>query len=83
MRGTERAAAPVNPARRLLLEARAARGYLAATAILGICTTLLILAQAGLLAQALASAARAAGLSALAGALIALMFVLSGRAATA
>jgi ATP-binding cassette subfamily C protein CydD len=83
VRGSERTASRANPARRLLLEARAARGYLAATAILGIGTTLLILAQAGLLAWALASATRAAGLSALATGLIALLFVLAGRAATA
>jgi hypothetical protein len=67
VRGSERTAAPANPAWRLLVEARAARGYLAATAILGIGTTLLIIAQAGLLARALTGAARGPGLSALAG----------------
>jgi len=46
-------------------------------------TTVLVLAQAGLLATALASAARGAGLSALAGAPIALLLVLLGRAAAA
>jgi ATP-binding cassette, subfamily C, bacterial CydD len=71
------------PAIRLLRHARAARGYLAATAVLGLVTTALILAQASLLARALSSAARGGGLTALAGAMIALLLVLTGRAAAA
>ncbi|HEY7325985.1 MAG TPA: thiol reductant ABC exporter subunit CydD [Streptosporangiaceae bacterium] len=72
-----------SPARRLLREASAARGYLAAAIILGIGTTLLILAQAGLLARALATAARGAGLAALTSTVVALLIVLAGRAVTA
>jgi len=65
---------------RLLRQARAARGYLVVTIGLGLAGALLILAQAGLLAQALATAARGTGPAALAGALLALLAVLLGRA---
>jgi ATP-binding cassette, subfamily C, bacterial CydD len=70
----------IQPARRLLAHARAARGYLACTVILGLATTALLLTQASLLARVLATAARGSGLAALAGPLIALFFVLAGRA---
>jgi ATP-binding cassette subfamily C protein CydD len=66
---------------RLLELARGARGYLAVTVGLGLATTAFVLAQAGLLAHALATAARGTGVRALAGTLIALLFVLLGRAA--
>jgi ATP-binding cassette, subfamily C, bacterial CydD len=65
---------------RLLLHARSARGYLAITVSLGVATAGLVLAQAGLLAHALAGAARGSSLAALAGALIALLCVLLARA---
>ncbi|HEY6275474.1 MAG TPA: thiol reductant ABC exporter subunit CydD [Streptosporangiaceae bacterium] len=66
---------------RLLRQARAARGYLAVTIGLGLAGALLILAQAGLLAHALATAARGTGTAALAGTLLALLAVVLGRAA--
>ena len=66
---------------RLLEHARGARGYLAVTVGLGLATTAFVLAQAGLLAHALASATRGTGVRALAGTLVALLFVLLGRAA--
>jgi ATP-binding cassette, subfamily C, bacterial CydD len=69
--------------RRLLRHARGARGYLAVTVGLGLATTALVLAQAGLLAHVLAGAARGTGLRALAGTLAALLCVLVGRAAAA
>jgi ATP-binding cassette, subfamily C, bacterial CydD len=72
---------PVDP--RLLRQAGAARGYLAVTAGLGVGGTALILAQAGLLAAALAGAARGTGIGALAGTLAWLGVVLAGRAAAA
>jgi ATP-binding cassette, subfamily C, bacterial CydD len=72
---------PVDP--RLLRQARAARGYLAVTVGLGLAGTVLILLQAGLLADALAGAARGIGISALAGTLAWLGVVLAGRAAAA
>ena len=72
---------PFDP--RLLRHAGGARGYLAVTVSLGLVTTALVLAQAGLLAHALAGAARGTGLRALAGTLIALLCVLAGRAAAA
>jgi ATP-binding cassette subfamily C protein CydD len=68
---------------RLLEHARGARGYLAVTVGLGLATTALVLAQAGLLAHALAGAALGTGTGALAGTLIALLCVLLGRAAAA
>jgi ATP-binding cassette, subfamily C, bacterial CydD len=69
---------PVDP--RLLRYATAARGYLAITVGLGLAGTGLILAQAGLLAHALASAATGAGLAVLSGTLLALLAVLAARA---
>ncbi len=71
---------PVDP--RLLRYARAARRYLAAAVVLGLAGTLLILAQAGLLAHALAAAARGgAAVTALWGTLLALLVVVAARAA--
>ena len=70
---------PVDP--RLLRYARAARGYLVLTVALGLAGTALILAQAGLLAHALATAARGDVAAALAGTLIALLIVVGLRAA--
>jgi ATP-binding cassette, subfamily C, bacterial CydD len=72
---------PVDP--RLLGQAGAARGYLAVTIGLGLAGTGLILLQAGLLARALADAARGTGIEALSGTLILLGVVLAGRAAAA
>ena len=66
---------------RLLRYARAARGYLVVTVALGLAGTALILAQAGLLAHALATAARGEVAGALAGTLIALLIVVLMRAA--
>jgi ATP-binding cassette, subfamily C, bacterial CydD len=68
---------------RLLEHARGARGYLAVTVGLGLATTALVLAQAGLLAHALAATARGTGLRALAGTVVALLCVVLGRAAAA
>jgi ATP-binding cassette, subfamily C, bacterial CydD len=65
---------------RLLRQARAARRYLVVTIGLGLAGALLILAQAGLLAHALATAAHGTGTAALAGTLLALLAVLLGRA---
>ena len=70
---------PVDP--RLLRYARAARGYLVVTVALGLAGTALILAQASLLAHALATAARGEVAAALAGTLIALLVVVLMRAA--
>ncbi len=73
---------PVDP--RLLRYARAARGYLAATVGFGLAGTVLILAQAGLLAHALATAARgSAAVTALWGTLLALLGVVAARTAVA
>ena len=72
---------PVDP--RLLRRAAAARGYLILTVLLGLVTTALVLAQAGLLAQALATAATGTGAAALGGTLVALLAVLAARAVTA
>jgi len=72
---------PVDP--RLFRQAGAARGYLAVTVALGAAGTVLILLQAGLLATALADAARGIGIGALAGTLAWLGVVLAGRAAAA
>jgi ATP-binding cassette, subfamily C, bacterial CydD len=66
---------------RLLHHARAARGYLVFTVALGLVVTALVLAQAGLLAHALATAARGTGVAALGPALIALLLVVLARAA--
>jgi len=68
---------------RLLRQAGAARGYLAVTVGLGLAGTALILLQAGLLAQALAGAARGTGVRALAWTLAWLGVVLAGRAVAA
>jgi ATP-binding cassette, subfamily C, bacterial CydD len=70
---------PLDP--RLLRHAAAARGWLALTAALGLAATGLVLAQASLLAHALAGAARGTGLAALSGTIIALLLVLIARAA--
>jgi ATP-binding cassette, subfamily C, bacterial CydD len=72
---------PLDP--RLLRYASAARGYLILTVAIGLGTTTLILAQASLLAKALAGAAAGTGVTALRGTLIALLLVLIGRAAAA
>jgi ATP-binding cassette, subfamily C, bacterial CydD len=66
---------------RLLRHARAARGYLAFTVGLGAAGGVLILAQAGLLAHALAAAVRGGGTNALASTLLVLLIVVLGRAA--
>jgi ATP-binding cassette, subfamily C, bacterial CydD len=68
--------------RRLPAQARAARGLLALTACLGVAATILIIAQAGLLARALATAAPGTA-AALRGTLAALALVIAGRAAVA
>ncbi len=65
--------------RRLLAESAPERWYLAACGSLGITVTLLILAQAELLAHVLATAGQG-GLTALTGTLIGLLAVLVGRA---
>ncbi len=70
---------PFDP--RLLRHARAARGYLLITVGLGLATTALVLAQASLLARALAGAARGAGLSALGSTIAVLLVVVIARAA--
>jgi ATP-binding cassette, subfamily C, bacterial CydD len=72
---------PFDP--RLVRHASAARGYLILTVSIGFCSTVLILAQASLLAHALASAARGAGLAALRTTIMALLLVLLARALTA
>ena len=69
---------PVDP--RLLRYATAARGYLVLTVGLGLVTTALILAQAGLLAHALAAPAAGVGVAALGVTLGLLLAVLAGRA---
>jgi ATP-binding cassette, subfamily C, bacterial CydD len=68
---------------RLLRHARAARGYLALVVALGLAVTALVLAQAGLLARALASAAPGVGPVALLPVLVALLVVVLARAAAA
>jgi ATP-binding cassette subfamily C protein CydD len=70
---------PVDP--RLLRYAGAARGYLVVTVALGLAGTVLILAQAGLLAHALAAAARGDVAATLAGTVTALLIVVAARAA--
>ena len=66
---------------RLLRYARAARSQLIVTVLLGLAVTGLILAQAALLAHALAAAALGTGAAALAGTLVALLAVVAARAA--
>ncbi len=68
---------------RLPRYARAAVGCLLLTVALGLVATALVLAQASLLAHALAAAARGTGPRALAGTILALLLVLAGRAAVA
>jgi len=65
---------------RLLRHARAARGYLIFTIGLGLALTALVLAQAGLLAHALAAAARGTGPGTLSATLAALLGVILARA---
>jgi ATP-binding cassette, subfamily C, bacterial CydD len=72
---------PVDP--RLLRYARAARGYLVFTVGLGLVVTALVLAQAGLLAHALATAARGTGIAALGPTLTVLLAVVAARAVAA
>ena len=69
---------PVDP--RLLRCSRAARGHLIVTIGLGLTATALILAQAGLLAHALATAARGHGVAALSATLAAVAAVVAARA---
>ena len=65
--------------RRLLRHARAARGYLAVVVVLGLVLTALVLAQAGLLAHALAGAAPGVGAVALWPVLVSLLAVVLAR----
>ena len=67
--------------RRLVRYAGAARAHLVVTLVLGLVGTGLILAQAGLLARALAVAARGDVAAALSGTLAALLVVVAARAA--
>jgi ATP-binding cassette, subfamily C, bacterial CydD len=69
--------------RRLLRQARPARGYLALTIVLGLAGAVLILFQADLLSRALAGAAQGTGIGALAGVLTGLAAVVAGRAVAA
>jgi ATP-binding cassette, subfamily C, bacterial CydD len=68
---------------RLLRHARAARSYLVVAVLLGLAATGLILAQATLLAHALATAARGTGAKALAATLVLLLGVVLARGAAA
>jgi thiol reductant ABC exporter CydD subunit len=68
---------------RLLRHARAARSYLVLAVLSGMAMTGLILAQAALLAHALAAAARGTGVPALAGTLVLLLAVVLSRGAAA
>ena len=68
---------------RLLRHARAARGYLVVAVLLGLVVTGLILAQAALLAHALAAAALGTGAAALAVTLVLLLGVAVARGAAA
>jgi ATP-binding cassette, subfamily C, bacterial CydD len=68
--------------RRLLRHARAARGYLAVVVVLGLVLTALVLAQAGLLARALAGAAPGVGAVALWPVLVSLLVVVLARSVT-
>ena len=66
---------------RLLRHARAARNYLLLAVLLGLAVTGLILAQAALLAHALATAALGTGATALAVTLVLLLGVVMARGA--
>ena len=66
---------------RLLEYAHAAAGALLTTVLIGLAATALVLAQASLLAHALAAAARGTGISALSGTIVALLLVVAARAA--
>jgi thiol reductant ABC exporter CydD subunit len=68
---------------RLLRHARAARSYLVLAVLSGMAVTGLIVAQAALLAHALATAARGIGVPALAGTLALLLVVVLARGAAA
>ncbi len=69
---------PLDP--RLLQHARATRGYVAATAAIGVASALLVIAQAGLLASAITAAyLQGADLQALRPTLVALAAVIGGR----
>ena len=68
---------------RLLRHARAAKGYLVVTVLLGLAVTGLIVAQAALLAHALATAALGTGARALAVTVLLLLAVVAARAAVA
>jgi ATP-binding cassette, subfamily C, bacterial CydD len=68
---------------RLLQHAKAARGYLAVAVLLGLAVTGLIVAQAALLAHALATAALGTGARALAVTLVLLLGVVVARGAAA
>jgi ATP-binding cassette, subfamily C, bacterial CydD len=68
---------------RLMRHARAAQGFLIFAIVLGIAGALLILAQAALLAHALAAAVRGGATDALRGTLLALLAVVAARAAAA
>jgi len=70
---------PFDP--RLVRYARSARGLLVLTAGLGVAATVLIIAQAGLLARALAAAAAGTGAGVLGGTLAALLLVVTARTA--
>ena len=70
---------PVDP--RLLRCSRSARGCLVLTVGLGLAAAALTLGQAGLLAHALATAARGRGAAALSSTLVALLAVVAARAA--
>jgi len=79
-----RSGGPGQPVRRLLSATDGrSRGFLAATVLLGLAVTAAILAQAGLLAHALAAAAAGTGAAALRATLIALLAVVIGRAIAA
>jgi ATP-binding cassette, subfamily C, bacterial CydD len=79
MSAGRRSTALIDP--RLLRHAAAAWAYLVVTVALGLAGTGLILAQAGLLARALAGAARGDAAAALAATLTALLVVVAARAA--
>lgn len=83
MSPSARGAAGRGADRRLLRYARAARPALAVVVGLQLVGAGLVLAQAGLLAHALATAAREVGTAALAGTLLALLAVVAGRSLTA
>jgi thiol reductant ABC exporter CydD subunit len=68
---------------RLLRHARAARTYLIVTVLLGLAVTGLVVAQAALLAHALAAATLGTGAAALAGTLAVLLVVVVARGAAA